>query len=69
MSGLFSKPAERPPINLPTIRETSPPPLPSVGPTTEDAVRRKARKRSGFRKAAIITGAFEPETTKKTVLG
>ncbi len=66
MGGLFSAP-KAPSINLP--QPAPPPPIPQIEPETGDAARRAAKRKAGFREAAILTGDLEPTTQKKTVLG
>lgn len=44
------------------------PPIPEVGEEVEDIAKRRARQRRGFRKT-LITGALEPQTGKKRLLG
>lgn len=47
----------------------NPPPIPEVGPETEDWAQKQARRKQGFSKT-IITGELVPMGTgKKTVLG
>lgn len=63
MGGLFSKPkAPAPP------KPIAPAAVPEIGAETEEMAARRARRRGGFRRT-IITGALEPDTGKKTLLG
>ena len=64
MGSLFSKPkTQKPPPIAP------PPPIPEVGPETEDIALKRARSREGFRKNAFLTGDLAPTTGKKKLLG
>jgi len=64
MSGLFSSPKTP---SLPPVPK--PAPLPEIDDDTGDFEAKKVRERSGFRKAAFITGQLTPDTGKKAFLG
>jgi len=67
MGGIFGgKPKKVTPPPLPPPPE--PPPIPEVMEEAGEAAVRKARRRRGYART-IITGALEPPTRKKTVLG
>lgn len=64
--GLTKKPKPVAPPPLPP--EPAPAAIPEVGLEVEGAAVRKARRRKGFART-ILTGALEPATKKKTLLG
>lgn len=63
MSGLFPKPKT---VKPPVVKAEAEP-ITETGEAGEEE-RKRARRRGGRRKT-VITGALEPETTKKTLLG
>lgn len=66
MGGLFGKPKAVAPPPLPPV--PAPAAIPEVTEEAGEAAVRKARRRRGFAKT-IVTGALEPATKKKTLLG
>ena len=66
MASLFSKPKKSAPVVMPRVQDPSP--IPQASSLSGDNAMRSAKNRSGFRKS-ILTGALEPETSKKKILG
>lgn len=66
MAGLFTRPKVVTPPPLPPA--PAPPAISEVGPEAGEAEMRRVRRRRGFART-IVTGALEPPTRKKTVLG
>lgn len=65
MAGLFSKPKK---VRAPALPSPPPMPEPELYEEAGEFAKKKTRKRRGKRRT-IVTGALEPETTKRTLLG
>lgn len=63
MGVIFSKPKSS---SLSPVSQ--PPPIPDEAPEAGEEAAKRARRRTGFRKT-ILTGALEPQTTRKQLLG